>query len=80
MVLFDVGKDARGGVGLGEVDGEVGGPAGQRFGQGPQALLAPRDEDQLGAGLAGEPLRGRLADPAGGAGDEHRLLPPGHRA
>jgi hypothetical protein len=40
-------------------------------GQRAQALLAPRDEHQRGAGLAREPPRGRLADPAGGTGDEH---------
>ena len=42
--------------------------AGQRLGERPQPLLAAGDEDQLGAGLAGEPPRGRLADPARGAG------------
>ncbi len=74
-MLGDVGANALGGVGLGEVDGEVGGAAGQRLGQRPQALLAAGDEDQLGARLAGESLRGRLADPARRAGDQGRSSP-----
>ena len=67
---------------LGEVDGDVGRLAGQRLGQLAQALLAAGDEDQLGAGLAREPPRGRLADPARGAGDQrhaHRRAYPSRR-
>ena len=67
---LEVGADARRRLRLGQVDGEDGGPAGQRFGQRPQALLAAGDEDELGAGLAREPDRGRLPDPARGAGDQ----------
>ncbi len=55
---------------LGEVGGEVGGAAGQRLGERAEAVLAAGDEDQLGARLAGESLRGRLADPARRAGDQ----------
>ena len=71
MLLLDVGAHPLGGPGLGQVDGDVGGPAGQRLGERAQPLLATGDEDQLGAGLAGQPPRGRLADPTRSAGD-HR--------
>ena len=60
---LEVGADALRRVGVGEVDGEVGRPAGQRLGQLAQQLLAAGDEDQLGARLAREPDRRRLADP-----------------
>ncbi len=69
---------ALGGVGVGEVDGDVGRLAGQRLGQRPQPLLAAGDEDQLGAGLAPEPPRCRLADPARSSGDDCRDLTHAH--
>ena len=64
MLGLDVGADPLGGVGVGQVDGDVGRLAGQRVGELAQQLLAAGDQDQLGARLAGEPDRGRLADPA----------------
>ena len=57
-------------VGVGQVDGEVGRPAGQRVGELAQQLLAAGDQDQLHPRLAREPDRGRLADPGRGSGDQ----------
>ena len=68
-LLGDVGADPLRRVGVGQVGGDVGRLAGQRLGERPQPLLAAGDEDQLGARLAGQAPRRRLADSARGAGD-----------
>ena len=71
VVLEQVGADACGSVGVGEVGGDVADPAlTEQRGQRPQALLAARHEHQRCAGLLDQPPGGRLTDPAGGAGDE----------
>ena len=72
MVLSDLLADLRGGVGGDEVDRD---PAdallSERGGQRAQALLAAGNEHEPCIGLSREAARGRLADPARGAGD-HR--------
>ena len=64
-------EDARRGVVVEQVGGEEADALAELVGERAQALLAPGDEHQRPAGLAREPPRGRLADAARGAGDEH---------
>ena len=69
MLGLDDRRDPRRRVGVGEVGGDDR-RATELGGQRAQPLLAPRDEDELAAGLAGEAAGRGLADPAGGSGDE----------
>jgi hypothetical protein len=59
---LEMGADPPRRVGVGEVGGDDGRRAGQRVRQPAQQLLAAGDQDQLGARLAGQPDRRRLAD------------------
>ncbi len=73
VVLEHVLADARGRVVVEQVDGDEADAAARRArsASAAQALLAPGDEHERRAGLAREAARGRFADAAGGAGDEH---------
>ena len=77
---LDVAANALGSVGVGEVGGEVGGRTGQRLGQGAQTVLTPRDEDQLGARLAGQPPRRRFSDTTRGTRDQRPCALRAHAA
>ncbi len=69
-VLDDLG-DLQRLAGVGEVGWGNERPRRTQFlGEREQSLLAPRDQDQLHVGLAGEATRGRLADSARRAGDQ----------
>ena len=69
-MLLDVRADAPGRIVVREVGGDVGDSGAERLRQRPQPVVTPRDEDQRSVRLTRKQAGGRLADAAGGAGDE----------